>query len=362
MDAASRHLTRLGAQGRPTGSAEAAAARAYCGDVLRGAGWSVKESSFEYSKVAGAFATPAAGVVAALCAVGFYLGRETRAVAVGAAALLAATLGVLSWVGRAGVLDFPGFRRTGVNVEAVRGSAEPVVWLVAHVDSKWQPVSMVVRVLGVAGTSVALAGLAALAALGALRVMQPASGAQAGVWLLGVALLGSVPLMLSVVGAGNAGALDNASGVAAVLHAAEQIPAQARVGIVITDAEEMGLAGSRAWVRGRTPAAALNCDSIDDVGDFTIMYTKAAPARLVERFRDAAAAQGDRLRVIRLIPGVLTDHVPLTDAGWEAATLSKGDLRTLARVHTHGDSASATRGTGIARAAGMLTRIATELG
>jgi hypothetical protein len=68
------------------------------------------------------------------------------------------------------------------------------------------------------------------------------------------------------------------------------------------------------------------------------------------------------VRVLRLIPGILTDHVALADAGWETLTLSRGTLRTLRRIHTSRDSLEFMRGTGIASAARVLAHTATELG
>jgi Zn-dependent M28 family amino/carboxypeptidase len=168
--------------------------------------------------------------------------------------------------------------------------------------------------------------------------------------------------MLSIVGHRNSGTLDNASGVAAVLEAAEMMPATARVGVLITDAEEMGLAGARAWARGRTPAVALNCDSVDDGGRVTVMHGSPVPQELIAHVREAALAQQEPLRVIRLIPGILTDHVPLAQASWKAVTLSRGDLRTLGRIHTSRDTLDFMRGTGIASVARILARTATELG
>src|SRR5207302_711648 len=121
---------------------------------------------------------------------------------------------------------------------------EPLVWLVAHIDSKWQPVSMIVRVLGVLLTALGLFGL----------IISPT--------FLAVVWLGAIPLMLSVVGGRNHGTLDNASGVATVLEAAAAIPPHARVGVLISDAEELALAGVRAWASSRLPTIALNCDSV----------------------------------------------------------------------------------------------------
>ncbi len=350
------HLAMLGGAARPTGGPRAADARNYCRIVLGDAGFDNIEIEFKYSNAAGVWATPAAGVVAALVGIGLYLGRRSPTLTALSIGVLFVTFVLLAYVGGRGVLDFPAGRRTGVNLEARRGGEEPLVWLVAHIDSKWQPISMITRVFGVIVT---VAGLVALLAMALLRT--PGHEALAASLLI-ITWLGSVPLMLSVVGQKNHGTLDNASGVAAVLEAADQIPRTARVGVLITDAEELGLAGARAWARGRAPAIALNCDSVDDGGRITVMYSSPAPNALIGGVRRAAADVHEPLRVIRLIPGILTDHVPLAAAGWKTLTLSRGDARTLGRIHTSRDTLEHMRGTGIASMARILARTATELG
>jgi hypothetical protein len=365
--AASSHLAMLGAAARPAGSEATAESRAYCRAVLERAGFDVLEIEFKYSDVAGRWATPAAGVLAAGVAFGLNAGRSNPAVAAASVAAMVAGGAFLTYLGRDGVLNFPAGRRRGVNLEARRpcggpggapdgASSEPKVWLVAHLDSKWQPVSMITRVIGVIATALGLVGLLAMAAF---RI-----GGYDGIAAMLVLLtcLGCVPLVLSVVGARNHGTLDNASGVAAVLHAAEQLPASAKVGVLITDAEELALAGARAWARGRKPAVALNCDSVDDEGRLTAMHSRPAPAAIIGAIGRAAADQGELLRVIRLIPGMLTDHVPLAESGWQTVTLSRGDVRTLGRIHTSRDTLELMRGTQIANMATILVRTATELG
>jgi hypothetical protein len=74
------------------------------------------------------------------------------------AVVLFFSLAILAWVGKRGVLDLGLMRREGVNLEAIRGK-EPRIWLVAHIDSKWQPVSMITRVVGVIGTAIGLIAL-----------------------------------------------------------------------------------------------------------------------------------------------------------------------------------------------------------
>lgn len=356
MPVASPHLARLGAVSRPAGGAAVADARAYCADVLRGLGFTTNESAFEYSAFAGAYATPLAGLLIVPFAAALAFGPRSRMTALIGMLVLALASVAARYVARQGILQLPLARRRGINLEAVRGSEEPRVWLVAHIDSKWQPVAMLARVAGVMATAIALSGLLLLAVA---RAAVPATAT----WILfALACAGALPLMLSYVGAGNHGTVDNASGVAAVLEAAAAIPSSARVGVLITDAEELALAGARAWARSRAPSIALNCDSVDDDGSLVVMYSGSRPARLVSALAAAASAMGGNVRVLRLIPGILTDHVALADAGWETVTLSRGDVRTLQRIHTSRDSLASMRGTGIASAAHVLARTATELG
>lgn len=356
MPVASPHLARLGAVSRPAGSAAVDEARAYCDDVLRGLGFTTTERPFSYSAFPGAYAMPLAGLLIVPFAAALALAPRSWVTATLAVLILVIVKLVARHVTRRGVLDLNIARRRGVNLEAVRGNMEPRVWLVAHVDSKWQPVAMLARVAGVIATAVGLIGLILLALL-------QTSASITLTWILfGLACVGAVPLMLSYVGARNHGAVDNASGVATVLEAAALIPSSARVGVLITDAEELALAGARAWARGRAPGVALNCDSVDDSGSLVLMFAGPKPAALISRCIDAAVAEGQRMRVLPLIPGILTDHVALGDAGWETVTLSRGDLRTLQRIHTSRDTLESMNGTGIATAARVLARTATELG
>src|SRR6185295_14298796 len=138
------HLARLASSARPTGSAAAENAQSYCREVLAGLGFTVTPRPFEYSAFPGRFGTP---VVCAWLAIVVTL--AARASVDRAASILVAGLvigGVAGWyLGTSGVLSTPLMRRRAVNLEAVRGTTLPQVWLVAHVDSKGQPVPSAVR-------------------------------------------------------------------------------------------------------------------------------------------------------------------------------------------------------------------------
>jgi Zn-dependent M28 family amino/carboxypeptidase len=210
---------------------------------------------------------------------------------------------------------------------------------------------MLLRVAGVVVTAVALLGLAAS------LMLHPSTIAD----FLAVLWIGAIPLMLSVVGDRNHGTLDNASGVASVLAAVEMLPDTAPVGVLITDAEELGLAGATAWARQRPPASALNVDSVDDDGKLLVMYTGSPPETLMSALSQAVTATGETHRTLRLIPGILTDSVALERAGWRTVTLSRGTIRTLGRIHTSRDSLATMDGRGIDGAARVLARTVMEL-
>src|SRR4029077_14944104 len=162
--------------------------------------------------------------------------RGSGAVAWLAIVVVGLAIGVAIGLAR-GVLNAPVMRRAGVNIEATRGPSPVKLWLVAHLDSKSQPVPMLVRVAGVVVLAVGLAGVA-------LSLLVHPSAAVAA---LVVAWAGGLPLMLSVVGQRSDGALDNASGVAAALDAVSALSPALPIGVLITDAEELSLAGARAW-------------------------------------------------------------------------------------------------------------------
>lgn len=351
------HLRTLAAAPRFTGTAGAATARAWCADVLRRLGYRLTERPFEYSTAVGSYGTPLGGAVMfgeILAAAMLSLGGH----AVAALLVLLIGVGVLAfagrWLARDGVLRLPFMRRTGVNIEAVRGGSAPSVWLVAHIDSKSQPIPLAARAAGIV-----LLGIAWVAA-GMLAVEALMGHSPRRVWsyVIAAAIIGAIPVLGSIVGRSSAGAVDNASGVAAVLGAAELLDAQADVGVLITDAEELGLAGARAWCAGRPPGIALNCDGVDDTGLLTLMWTRPRSSRLESALVSAA---GEPVRVIPLVPGVLVDGLAFSDAAWEAITVSRGSMATLRRIHTDRDDLNHLRGSGIEMVARALAAAAAAL-
>jgi len=358
-------ISDLAQKPRFAGSAEESAARALCRAELERAGFECHEQSFEYSEWPGRWGPPLAAAFQAatvLAVAHMAVHHGALAALMVGAALLTALIFASGDAKRRWIARFPLRRARSHNLEAKRGN--PAVWLVAHGDSKSQTVPMLIRIassVGLAAVTAASFGVLLLALLGVSLIES--------VWHL-LAILGvltALPSMLCFVRNESNGAVDNASGVAAVLLAAQSDSAPRDLGILITSGEELGLAGARAWLTAHAPASAepglrvLNCDTVDDAGEWRCMYTGAKP-RIAAAAETIAGALGVRLPMRRLIPGILADSMAFADLGIEAVTLSRGTLATLARIHTRRDTSNAFGGSGVAEASALLSALAKELG
>jgi hypothetical protein len=356
------HLAAIACEPRPAGGEAEGRAREYAAGVLRGAGFAVHEEAFGYSGFPGRYATPIGGALAGLavmCATygGLWTSSARQPILELGIGLAIVALFVRAMLGDA-VLDLPLQRERSVNLVATRGAAAPRVWLVAHLDSKSQPLPTLARVIGIAllASSIVLALASALLQLAGLPHRM-------GWWGAIVPVMIGMPLVVaSVVRAGSCGAVDNASGVATVLLAATRVRPGVPIGVLLPSAEELGLAGARAWARRwgtqHDAGIALNCDGVDDHGELTIMYSGTVPTALIETLRGVATPA---LRARRMPLGMLTDSVALADRGWTSATVSRGSVATLRRIHTSGDSLASLMGTGLDSAATLLARAAEAL-
>jgi hypothetical protein len=91
------------------------------------------------------------------------------------------------------------------------------------------------------------------------------------------------------------------------------------------------------------------------------MYTGTRPDRITAAAETIAAALGVRLRIGRLIPGILADSMVFADRGLKAVTVARGTLKTLARIHTRRDNSNTLTGNGVAEASAILSALAKEL-
>jgi hypothetical protein len=356
----SQLLSRLSRSPRFAGSEAEADAQRFCRMQLENAGFACRETRFEYSRWPGKWGPPVSAgaqlVTILIVARMARNGDPMTGFAFGAALLIALAI-VARNARRTWTSVFPFLRASGINLEGSRGT--PSVWLVAHIDTKSQTVPMLYRIASVVFLNLLTAaafGLALSQATGATTVRS--------YWLILSLLAGLValPSLMCFVRNDSPGAVDNGSGVAAVLLAAEQLPADQSAGVLISSAEELGLAGAREWARG-LPAGArvVNCDTVDDSGTWLCMYTGSRPG-LASLAEAVAGRSGLSLRVRRLLPGILADSVAFSDRGFESVTVSRGSLATLARIHTRRDNSAALTGSSIGNAAALMAALTMELG
>ena len=353
-------VERLSRKPRLAGSPEEGEARALCRIELERAGFECVERPFEYSQWPGRWGPPIAAAFQAMTILVVahvaVHGGPLVALVVGAALLTALTAASgdakRRWTAR-----FPLQRARSANLEAKRGN--PRVWLVAHIDSKSQTVPMLFRI----ASSVALAIITASAFIVLLLSLVGVS-LVLSIWhLLAIAaVVAALPSIFCFVRNDSNGALDNASGVAAVLIGSQSTSASRDLGVLITSGEELGLAGARTWAAAARPGMlVINCDTVDDAGGWRCMYTGPRPGRITDAAETIAGRQGLKLTVGRLIPGILADSMAFADRGIESVTVSRGNLSTLARIHTRRDNSSAFTGGGVAEASALLAALTREL-
>ena len=227
---------------------------------------------------------------------------------------------------------------SGVNLIArpVRPSAHRPVWLVAHYDSKGQPISMAIRLIGFAALSFGLITL--------FFATLPA------IVLLAVAL---VIVSQNRVNDNSPGAVDNATALVAIFMAIDQLSPAMPVGVIFPDAEEFGLLGARALAADRAEmfadAAVINLDGLDDVGTPTAVLHR--PGSM-----GAAVATALKARRWRWLP-VVVDGIALARVTRECVTILKGNWRTMRIVHRPEDTAARVRLDGAAIVAAGLARV-----
>lgn len=234
----------------------------------------------------------------------------------------------------------------GRNIWASRG--EPRVWLVAHSDSKGQGVSLAGRVVGGGAMGIGLVMLATALLLRS-SVVPPwwVIFAAAFLTALGGAALSRGPLKHT-----SPGAVDNATGVIGVLVAADQLRDREDVGVLVTDAEEFGMEGARAWCAVRDGGGLfVNFDGLDSRGRYHVTdhtssrsvsdraaYDKLKSTLIAELRQPATGSRQPAVGRSPLPLGVFVDGSVLARAGMTGFTLSRGDWNTLRVVHTRHDT------------------------
>ncbi len=354
-------LTRL-ARPRLTGSAGAAEVEAYLKGELQGLGYEVRELPFSFSTLPGRIGASLAGGVFLVGGVSSaaLAGTHRGGGALAVFAMCALLLGLGGRYARAAIARLPWARLHTANWLVTRPDARPRFLVMAHRDSKSQPVPLFVRAGGIALGLIAAGALLLFDLVAALAPDSWHLGFPA--WLLALACAAAgIVLILSFVQNDSPGALDNGTGVAAVLGLASREHDNPDVGFLITDGEELGLAGSCAVCGALPPVhGVINLDGLDDAGEFHVIDRHGLRRRGLAPQLVAAllmGAQGLQLPARRrtLPVGVLVDHIPLAETGIAAVTIMRGTRDSLRRVHRPADAAGGLTGEGVAQAVALVS-------
>jgi hypothetical protein len=349
------------ARPRMTGTEEADAVERELRHRFEAVGYRTTELPFSFSTWPGRFGLSVAGGILGIAGVATAVllptGRPTAALLVLVLAMGLALVPLITF--DLAIRRLPWGRVATRNLLFQTGTGRPSWIIMAHRDSKSQLVPTLARTMAVAivlGSWLALVVLAVLWFGGEPFRVPTLAG------LLAVLLvLAAVALVLSWTGNDSPGALDNASGLAALLDVAARSAAQGDVAFLVTDAEELGLVGARA-VASRLPAVqgVINVDSLDDEGTFYIaeghgLRRKGFAPQLAAALLTAGAALDlpvERRHLPRSIP---VDHQPVAGAGIPALTVVRGAWRSLLRIHRPEDDVEALDGRGAADGAALLT-------
>jgi hypothetical protein len=353
------HLAAL-AQPRLAGTEPAADVERLLRARFEELGYQTREFPFSFSAWPGRFGLTMAGASLALGGVlGAWLipaGLPGAAIAI---LLVCLALAVTPLVALGPALDrLPWGRVESRNLLFSPPEGRPTWVLMAHRDSKSQIVPTLVRSGAIALAAVAWLLLLVLAALWIAGDPFRWPGLAIGVGV--VLFVAGLILALSWSGNESPGALDNASGLAALLEVASDTRSTGGVAFLVTDGEELGLAGARAVAAHLPPIqGVINVDGLDDHGVFYVAegygwQRKGSAPQLAAALLTAATVLDmpvERRRLPRSIP---VDHLPVAEAGIPALTLLRGSWRSLLRVHRPSDDVDGLDGSGAAAGATLL--------
>jgi hypothetical protein len=322
-------------------------------------GYDVRERSFRFNPWPGRFGITVAGVLyllGALWAAGFLYANRPLA-AISTLLLLLVVIGLVGLFIRPAIDAVAWGSAEGLNMMATRAGERPRYLIMAHRDSKSQAVPLAFR-----GPAIVVAVLVWIALLiGALaHSVRPLPGV-ALIALGAFAALAGLGLILCWVDNQSPGALDNASGVVAALAIAARERDAGDVAFLITDAEELGLAGARAAAPHLPPVfGVINLDGLDDDGPFYvlerfgILRKKGLAPHLAAALLQEAEERNEPAHRRDLPMGIPVDHIPIVQAGMPALTLMRGTTKSLGRVHRPADDLESLRGDGIVRSVDLV--------
>jgi hypothetical protein len=353
-------VIRALAKPRMTGGLNAPEIEAEIRRRFEALGYAIRALPFHFSMTAGRFAITK---IAAVYTVGVLVAMLLLASDLPSGALIALAASLLlmvvgiRYMRRNGIAYLPWGRSEATNLWVQREGARPRYVFMAHRDSKSQVVPLSVRGPAIILGIVAWLALAVLAIMSMARFVGMAPVLAAGF----VAFICGMMLTVSWADDRSPGALDNASGLATLLGIAAREQAADDIAFLITDAEELGLAGARA-IATRMPAVfgVINVDGIDDHGTFQVLERFGWPRprglapHLAAAILGAASALDLRAHRRNVPFGIMLDHMPIVEGGTPALSVMRGSLRSLNRVHRPGDDADHLTGAGAEQCVDLL--------
>ena len=231
----------------------------------------------------------------------------------------------------------------------------PTLIFVAHYDSKSQVLPIAVRA---AAYGIAIAGLISLTGFILVQLLFQFWPPNAVLW--GIASVSGFCLLLlqfNFTQNRSPGGFDNASGIGVLLELARAgMSQQSRCIFLATGAEEYGMCGALRYIQRRSctmhpierlakdeKTFVINLDGLG-VGNSVNVITRYGipPTRTARKLAEALRASGEALGIKtreRYFPiGVGFDSIPIASRGFEAVTLTSGDVGKVAlKVHSKHD-------------------------
>jgi hypothetical protein len=347
------------ARPRLTGSEGAREVEALLRKRFADLGYDVSDLPFTFSTWPGRYGLAAVGFVLVLIGLlaGIFLLSGHPSASLVSLVLGFAAIAAGVTVGGRAVLRLGWGRLDAVNLLATRAGVRPRYLIMAHRDSKSQMVPLMLRFPAIVLAALSWIGLVVLSFL---SLVQPVPESVTFVVAL-VAVIAGTVLALCWASDESPGALDNASGVAALVGIAAREAEHGDVAFLVTDAEELGLAGARAMA-GRVPPVfgVINLDGLDDTGPFYVLERFGWPARgTAPHLALALLSAADSLDIPAtrrdVPPGILLDHMPIVKAGTASLSVMRGERRSMARVHRPSDDLSRLRGDGVTQCVTLVS-------
>ncbi len=224
----------------------------------------------------------------------------------------------------------------------------PTLIFVAHYDSKSQVLPIAVRAVAY---GIAIVGLISLTGFILVQLLFQFWPPSAVLWgIAGVSGFCLLLLQFNFTQNRSPGGFDNASGIGVLLELARAGMSQkARCIFLATGAEEYGMCGALRYIQrhaeeyNKHQVFVLNLDGLG-VGNSVDVITRYGipPLRTARKLAEALQTSGEALGINvreRYFPiGVGFDSIPIASRGFEAVTLTSGDVGKVAlKVHSKHD-------------------------